>query len=874
MGMILKRFILLGVKWMDETEVMKFNLDELILEVNRYYDRSLIPLDDWEPFLDRLCQGREFQKQAIFKSVLYLLDRQFDNLGSFAKHNFEKNMELQRKYGHSFSKFERFLQLGSLKYATIDLATGTGKSYVLYGIAQIMLGLGVVERVLLLCPSNTIEYGLTEKFLTLSSDQLLSSTIPDSAVIGSPRIVNANVTVKRGDICIENIHSVYAATGSSIDDSFLGSGRDTLVLNDEAHHIFNKHDGNSTFSKNYKKWREFLLNEAYGFHYSIGVTGTAYIDNDYFVDVIYRYSLKQAIDDGVVKNIHYVLNDEEIDLHEKYLKIYQNHMDNKKKYDRIKPLTIFVTKDITGAKSLASQLIEQLSLLEHISLEEAQAKVLVVTSSNEHKQNVIELREVDSYDNPREWIVSVSMLTEGWDVKNVFQIVPWVDRAFNSKLLISQVLGRGLRIPLEYQIPQPKVTVFNHAAWSRNIRGLVYEVLELESRIYSHALVEGDRSRYHFTLHHVNYDKVLVAKEHVLKERFDYSRMARDGIKLEAQALRFKRTVSYTDVLTDDEYEVDYDILEDAYTVDEVVDKLYDEFNIRQWEGITLQLGDDNYTKNNLPPREKIYDLIIRSMRKVGIEGNLLSLRNRNFVLRSFNTLLRQNGKSADYVPVSNEIYDVSTCNMAMEGVNVASLKKMATIFYTYRYEEEIEQNSRELFRRITHDPVFQRSSLVEVNPHDFKTPVSFVVANSAPERSFIQQLVQYENARELMAWIKSRDKGFYSINFTWRKNSHQKVNAAFNPDFFLVQMIDGVKYVHVVEIKEDANVTEENRAKWRYAKEHFQELNEKCLARNILEHYTFHFLSPSSYHIFFEYLRQRKLDQFSSELEILLDEK
>jgi len=46
-----------------------------------------------------------------------------------------------------------------------------------------------------------------------------------------------------------------------------------------------------------------------------------------------------------------------------------------------------------------------------------------------------------------EWIVSVSMLNEGWDVKRVFQIVPHEEKAFNSKLLIAQVLGRGLRVP-------------------------------------------------------------------------------------------------------------------------------------------------------------------------------------------------------------------------------------------------------------------------------------------------------------------------------------------------------------------------------------------------------------------------------------------
>ena len=48
--------------------------------------------------------------------------------------------------------------------------------------------------------------------------------------------------------------------------------------------------------------------------------------------------------------------------------------------------------------------------------------------------------------NPVEWIVSVAMFSEGWDVKNVFQIYPHEKRAFNSKLLIAQVLGRVIPV--------------------------------------------------------------------------------------------------------------------------------------------------------------------------------------------------------------------------------------------------------------------------------------------------------------------------------------------------------------------------------------------------------------------------------------------
>ena len=81
---------------------------------------------------------------------------------------------------------------------------------------------------------------------------------------------------------------------------------------------------------------------------------------------------------------------------------------------------------------------------EKIKLEDAENKVLIVTSALKHKKYLPLLRTIDEKSNSYEWVVSVSMLTEGWDVKNVFPIVPMEERAFNSKLLVAQVLGRCL----------------------------------------------------------------------------------------------------------------------------------------------------------------------------------------------------------------------------------------------------------------------------------------------------------------------------------------------------------------------------------------------------------------------------------------------
>ena len=52
---------------------------------------------------------------------------------------------------------------------------------------------------------------------------------------------------------------------------------------------------------------------------------------------------------------------------------------------------------------------------------------------------------MESRDNPTEIVIHVNMLKEGWDVTNLYTIVPL--RAANSKTLVEQSIGRGLRLP-------------------------------------------------------------------------------------------------------------------------------------------------------------------------------------------------------------------------------------------------------------------------------------------------------------------------------------------------------------------------------------------------------------------------------------------
>ena len=855
-------------------EIKTYKTANLVLQVNKNYDPMKLNLAAWDRYLDVLCVDRQFQKESIQKAIIFLASGLYKDIKDVVTENYNnpRNVEMRSRY-NTINDYLHQLQLPNKLSATIDLATGTGKSYVIYGIAQIMLGLGLVDRVLVLCPSLTIEDGLLEKFKTLSQDAILLKAIPEESKWKNPSIKTADFTIKEGDICVENIHAAYEKTGSSIKDSFAGNGERTLVLNDECHHIFNPIEGRDKESQSLKRWKEFLLNPDYNFKYILGFTGTAYIKDEYFNDVIYRYSLRQALDGKIVKMVDYVSKNDDADLEIKFQEIHDNHRQNVNQYRKVKPLTILVTKDITGAKRLAAELSEFLMDKEGLETKEVEKKVLIVTSANEHKANIRKLKEVDNRYNKVEWIVSVSMLTEGWDVKNVFQIVPWEDRAFNSKLLIAQVLGRGLRIPLEYQNPPPKVRVFNHDSWSRNIRGLVEEILEIELKLISSPLAKGERTSHHFEVYNIDYSRNPQEKISERKhDEFDYTK---GYIKLQSQIEDFEKDTEYTDLFGVSESKNTL-IHYDTYSVDEIVNKIFSELHIREWEGKILKLPTGNYSKANLPPKEEIKKIVRQSMEEVGIKGDRLTETNKIKIESSFNTLLRKTGKTTFYERKAKKPFLISTQNMDRESIAVGNLRQNATVFYSSNYEKELEIELREVLEAIIEDGSFPRNALRETNNFVLKTPLDLILTKYEPERKFIERLCKPENAKNIDTWVKSRDVGFYSIEYSITSNAgkHSKTQT-FNPDFF-IKVTQGKKsHFIVVEIKSDGDVSDENKAKLKYARQHFDDLNKELSEQSISQVYHFHFLSPTSYDVFFDALANGNLlkDKFRSDLEDKLEE-
>lgn len=184
-----------------------------------------------------------------------------------------------------------------------------------------------------------------------------------------------------------------------------------------------------------------------------------------FKNVVYEYPLSKAIEDGYTRTPFagtrsdinfYNFGAEELDkimlidglkLHERAkmeLEAYAvNNSTEEKTIRKVKPFMMVVCKDTEHAK-----LVERFIKSDEFNGGEYRNKTITVHSKQtgaESEENTKLLLDVEKYDNPIEIVIHVNMLKEGWDVNNLYTIVPL--RTAASKVLREQMVGRGLRLP-------------------------------------------------------------------------------------------------------------------------------------------------------------------------------------------------------------------------------------------------------------------------------------------------------------------------------------------------------------------------------------------------------------------------------------------
>ena len=176
--------------------------------------------------------------------------------------------------------------------------------------------------------------------------------------------------------------------------------------------------------------------------------------------MVYEYPLSKAIEDGYTRTPFavtrsdidfYKFGDEKLDklmlidgvaCHERTKGKLEVYAANYEK-PLVKPFMLVVCKDTRHA-----QWVEHFIKSDEFKNGAYRNKTITVHSKQkgaETEANTRLLLDVESPDNPVEIVIHVNMLKEGWDVNNLYTIVPL--RTAASKILREQMVGRGLRLP-------------------------------------------------------------------------------------------------------------------------------------------------------------------------------------------------------------------------------------------------------------------------------------------------------------------------------------------------------------------------------------------------------------------------------------------
>lgn len=337
---------------------------------------------------------------------------------------------------------------------------------------------------------------------------------------------DANVVRKYGNIFLTNIHRVFESgdkNASSEDedttDYFLGNKpvgvtneskvdlseivRDVdelVILNDEAHHI---HDERLAWFKSIQDIHNKMLQKGSKLSLQLDTTATPkQVNGSIFVQTICDYPLVEAIYQDVVKKpivpdsaSRSKLNElKSAKFTEKYRDfIHLGYQEWKKVYEEQiktgkKAVLFIMTDDTTNCDEVKGYLEE--------TYQDLRDAVLVIhtknngeiaeSSTGKKEKELKELRDaannIDSNQSKYKVIVSVLMLKEGWDVKNVTTIVGLRAYSAKSNILPEQTLGRGLRRMYRGQDVEEYVSVIGTPAFMQFVESIKNEGVELESR--------------------------------------------------------------------------------------------------------------------------------------------------------------------------------------------------------------------------------------------------------------------------------------------------------------------------------------------------------------------------------------------------------
>lgn len=363
------------------------------------------------------------------------------------------------------SDFEReFMSL------TFALATGVGKTRLMGAFIAYLYTQHNIKNFFVVAPNTTIYEKLKRDLSDWNSNKYVFkglgcfSTPPQIITDDDYRTKNLEIFDSEVHIFVFNIDKFNKEDANMkkvnelLGDSFyqhLSNLPDLVLIMDESHHYRAEKGAQA-------------LNELHPL-LGLELTATPLVASGSkqipFKNVVYEYPLSRAIEDGYTRTPFavtrsdidfYNFGDEQLDkmmlidgiaCHEntkRKLEMYAlNNSTPEKPIRIVKPFMLVVCKDTEHAAWVEA-------FIKSDEFREGAYKNKTITVHSKQKGaesefNTRLLLDVESEDNPIEIVIHVNMLKEGWDVNNLYTIVPL--RTAASKILREQMVGRGLRLP-------------------------------------------------------------------------------------------------------------------------------------------------------------------------------------------------------------------------------------------------------------------------------------------------------------------------------------------------------------------------------------------------------------------------------------------
>ena len=376
------------------------------------------------------------------------------------------------------------------------MATGSGKTWVMamavvwcYFHRQLVSGSSLSTNFLIVAPNVIVYQRLEKDFANNGIFHRLPLIPPEWRGRFSLKVIlrgEATEPDTSGNLFLTNIHQLYESreqhwTPANAVDALLGkkpalnlaaSGQrtmlervkelsDLVVINDEAHHV---HDEDLAWTKSLLAIHRHLPS---GISVWLDYSATPKDQSGmYFPWTVCDYPLAQAVEDGIVKAPLIVTNADDptqptedpkrvtkTNVVEKYGYWLRAAVERWKEHEKafkafsVKPVLFIMAEKNVWADAIG----EYLCTTAEFGFKRSEVLIIHTDNTGEVRKRDIdrarqEARDIDRAESKIKVIVSVLMLREGWDVRNVTVVLGLRPFTAQAEILPEQVIGRGLRL--------------------------------------------------------------------------------------------------------------------------------------------------------------------------------------------------------------------------------------------------------------------------------------------------------------------------------------------------------------------------------------------------------------------------------------------